>query len=210
MANVTGAKGDSYYGKVAANYEKRRKKQAWWDVEQEEMQSLLEDLPDDLTVVDIPFGTGRFVPYYLEKGYSVSGLDASIEMLTAASKSLGADFQKCRVTAGSAMDLPYEDEQFDVLVSTRFLRDIIVAKDAKVALDEFARVTKTYAIIQLGENTKKTGEKVDPDHILESRMSEKDNEKMLKEAGFEILDKRLVKTDPDMNSNVFHFLVKKI
>ena len=29
--------------------EKRRKKQAWWDVEQEEMQSLLEDLPDDLT-----------------------------------------------------------------------------------------------------------------------------------------------------------------
>jgi ubiquinone/menaquinone biosynthesis C-methylase UbiE len=206
----TGAKGDSYYGRVAQNYEKRRKKQEWWDVEQSEMKSLLETLPEGFSVVDIPFGTGRFVPYYLERQFDISGLDASIEMLNAASQSLGSNLQKCRVSTGSAMDLPFADEQFDLLVSTRFLRDIIVAKDALKALDEFARVTKQFAIIQLGESISTDGEEIDPDHILESRMSDKDNKKMLKDAGFKIVEKRLVKTDKDMNSQIFHFLVKKI
>ncbi len=206
----TGAKGDSYYGRVAQNYEKRRKKQGWWDVEQDEMKALLETLPKKLSVVDIPFGTGRFVPFYLERGFDVHGLDASDEMLKAASESLGGDFKKCTVSTGSAMELPFSDGQFDLLVSTRFLRDIIVAKDAIAALHEFARVTKKHAIIQLGEHTSPEGAELDPEHVLGSRLSEKANIEMLSKAGFEIVEKRLVKSDPSESSVIYHFLLKKV
>lgn len=206
----TGAKGDSYYGKVAENYEKRRKKQAWWGVEQQEMAALLDTLPHGLSVVDIPFGTGRYVPLYLERGYQVSGLDASIEMLNAAARSLGADFQACRVSTGSAMNLNYPDGHFDLLVSTRFLRDIIVASDAVLALKEFARVTSRYAILQLGQHTSAEGEPVDQGQVLGSRLSEEGNAALLAEAGFKAVDKRLVKSDPDDNSEIYNFLCEKI
>ena len=56
----TYAKGDRYYGHSATRYEKKRKKQDWWHVEQAEMEDLLATLPDGLSVVDIPFGTGTF------------------------------------------------------------------------------------------------------------------------------------------------------
>ncbi len=206
----TGAKGDSYYEKVAANYEVRRAKQDWWQVEQDEMKALLDTLPKGLTVVDIPFGTGRFVPFYLERGYTVYGLDASVEMLNTAKSILGDSFGKCRVTTGSAMALDFADGQFDLLVSTRFIRDIIVARDAKSALAEFARVTKRYAIIQLGENTQTRSSTVDGDYILGSRLSSAGNVKMLKSFGFNVVEKRLVKSDPDQNSNVYHFLCERV
>lgn len=206
----TGAKGDSYYGKVAANYEMRRSKQDWWQVEQDEVKALLDTLPKDLTVVDIPFGTGRFVPFYLERGYTIYGLDASPEMLATAKSILGDSFDKCHVTTGSAMDLDFADGQFDLLVSTRFIRDIIVAGDAKSALAEFARVTKRYAIIQLGENTQARSLKVDDDYILENRLSSAGNIKMLKSVGLKVVEKRLVKSDPDQNSDIYHFLCEKI
>lgn len=205
----SGAKGDSYYGKVAENYEKRRTKQDWWKVEQEQMQSLLGTLPEGLSVLDIPFGTGRFVPYYVDRGFSIHGLDASIEMLSAAQESLGDNFNKCKVSVGNAMEMDFNDNQFDLLVSTRFLRDIIVAKDAKKALSEFARVTKQYAIVQLGENTQDVNKAIYPDVILESKLSADGNAELLGEVGFEVVERRLVKSDPEMNSNIYHILCRK-
>ncbi len=204
----SGAKGDSYYGKVAANYEKRRTKQGWWAIEQEQMKSLLETLPEGLSVLDVPFGTGRFVPYYVDRGFTIDGLDASIEMLSAARESLGDNFNKCRVAVGSAMEMDFDDNQFDLLVCTRFLRDIVVAKDAKRALLEFARVTKQYAIIQLGENTQDDGDKIHPEVILGSKLSADGNAELLGDAGFEVVEKRLVKSDPNANSNIFHMLCR--
>jgi len=85
-------KGDTYYKDIASNYEKKRKKQAWWHVEQEQMAQLLDQLPDGMSVVDIPFGTGRFVPMYRKKGFKIAGLDASEDMISTAQKILGSDF----------------------------------------------------------------------------------------------------------------------
>lgn len=205
----SGAKGDSYYGKTAANYEKRRTKQDWWQVEQEEMGALLSTLPKGLSVVDIPFGTGRFVPFYIDREYTIHGLDASVEMLSTANKILGDAFKECKVTVGSAMKLDYADNQFDLLVSTRFLRDIIIADDAKLALAEFVRVTKRFAIIQLGENTQSRSEKVYGDTVLASRLSSAGNKRMLNDVGLKIIEKRLVKSDPNSNSEIFHYLCEK-
>jgi len=108
------------------------------------------------------------------------------------------------------MDLDLQDGQFDLLVSTRFLRDIVVARDAMKALREFARVCSRYAIIQLGENTSGRSVPVDPERVLESRLSADGNAQMLAEAGLRITDKRRVKSDPDQNSEIFHYLCEKL
>ena len=204
----TYAKGDRYYGNTAERYEKKRKKQDWWHVEQTEMEALLATLPDELSVVDIPFGTGRFVPYYLAKGFKVAGLDVSHEMLASAKTSLGADYDSCTAITGSAMSLPYADDQFDLLVSARFLRDIILFGDAKKALSEFVRVTKSHLIIQLGEAID-GGRTPDDDETWHSTMSSKMNQDLLGEYGLEIVEKRLVKADPDQNSLIHHLLCRK-
>ena len=79
-------KGDTYYKDIASNYEKKRKKQAWWHVEQEQMAQLLDQLPDGMSVVDIPFGTGRFVRMYRKKGFKIAGLDARLKFISQGAK----------------------------------------------------------------------------------------------------------------------------
>ncbi len=163
-------KGNSYYNKRAETYEKRRKRQPWWQVEQDQMAELLAEMPDGLSVVDIPFGTGRFVADYLAKDFKVSGLDASDHMLVAAKDALGDDYEHCTCVVGDAADLPYADGQFDMLVSTRFLRDIVTFGAAKKMLAEFARVTRKYAILQLGHSFPKLGYPEDDD-VMAGRLT---------------------------------------
>lgn len=142
-------KGNQYYGDVAEGYTERRSKQDWWHTEQAIMRELLRDVPASASVLDVPFGTGRFVPYYLEKGMAVHGIDISEEMIAAAGKELGAQFEKCAAKVGDATHLPYPDASFDLVVSFRFLDTILSFGDAKKALAEFSRVTKSQAILEI-------------------------------------------------------------
>lgn len=206
-------KGDTYYGRVAENYETRRRKQAWWDVEQTEMktllETLLETLPKRLRVLDVPFGTGRFVPFYKERGFNISGLDASDEMIAQAERLLGPAFRGCKTRTGSAMDLPYEDGAFDLLVSTRFLRDIVTYADARRALREFARVTRRFAIVQLGQSIDGTSRPVAEDAPMGSHFSGAAVDDLLAVNGFAVRARALVKHDPDQNSEIHHILCEK-
>jgi ubiquinone/menaquinone biosynthesis C-methylase UbiE len=142
-------KGNQYYGDVAEGYTERRSKQDWWHTEQAIMRDLLRDVPDGSSVLDVPFGTGRFVPYYLEKGMAVHGIDISDEMIAAAGKELGPQFEKCTAKVGDATKLQYPDASFDLVVSFRFLDTILSFGDAKKALAEFSRVTKSRAILEI-------------------------------------------------------------
>ncbi|PUB12836.1 class I SAM-dependent methyltransferase [Yoonia sediminilitoris] len=208
--NMKKVKGDRYYGKTASDYETVRSKQPWWGVEQREMQTLLDKLPRDLSVVDIPFGTGRFVPYYLERGYKVHGLDASDAMLDTASEILGAQYAQCKTEVGLSTALPFADNEFDLLVSTRFLRDIILFRDVKTTMAEFSRVTKSYAIIQLGINLTAPFEIPPDDEKMSSRMSMEQTEDFLLEYGFIVTDSRFVKGVRDQTSEIRHLLCKKL
>ena len=98
-------KGNTYYGEKANHYLQERLKQDWWHSEQHVMKEILATLPDGLKVLDVPFGTGRFVPFYLAKKMDVSGLDASEEMILAAKDTLKEDFERCQVVSGRAPDL---------------------------------------------------------------------------------------------------------
>jgi len=106
------------------------------------------------------------------------------------------------------MSLPFEENQFDLLVSTRFLRDIIHFADAKRALAEFARVTRKHFVIQLGEAIS-GGRAVEDDEIWHSTMSAEMNVRILEEHGLKIIEKRLVKEDEAENSRIHHVLCQK-
>jgi len=202
-------KGDSYYDNRAERYERRRKKQDWWHVEHEEMRALLAGLPRGLNVVDVPFGTGRFVSLYTDRDFKISGVDASQDMLDAARKSLGdALFESCMCQTASAEKMPFVDGQFDLVVSTRFLRDIVYFGQAKQMLAEMARITSRYAIIQLGENPDGDVTPADDD-VMGSHMSRESVNRLLKSNRLKAIERRLV-TTVEGEGDIYHVLCRKV
>jgi ubiquinone/menaquinone biosynthesis C-methylase UbiE len=96
------------------------------------MQKFLSEIPDGSTVLDVPFGTGRFIEFYLKKNMSVYGIDISKDMLDIAREHLGDHYNQCNISVGSAEHLPFENDFFDLLVSCRFLTLIPMAMVKKV------------------------------------------------------------------------------
>lgn len=209
MAKLLQPKGDRYYGRAARAYNAKREKQDWWHVERKEMRALLASLPSGLNVVDIPFGTGRFATLYQERDHRVSGLDISDHMITAARRALGADFHQCRVEIGDARRTPFRDTEFDLLVSTRFLSHIVSYENARAVLTEFARITKTYAIIQLG-HTNATPRTPAESEAMACFMAPDAVTDLLRSHGFEPVDRRLVVANPETQNEIFHFLCHRI
>lgn len=185
-----GYSGDKYYGHLASKYQKRREKKAWWHEENKAVKSYLDALPRRIKVLDMPFGTGRFVPFYLEREMEVFGLDASPEMLGAARELLGDDFQRCQTTVGDAAKLPYEDKAFDLVVCFRFLQSIVPYAVVRKSLMELGRVCKSHALLEL---------KVRHDHMkdvaapkdnksIRDAFKRADIERLLNGHGFEIVE----------------------
>jgi ubiquinone/menaquinone biosynthesis C-methylase UbiE len=94
-APVHGA--NKYYGPIASGYDAKREKDEKWVVEQRIITDMLSDLPPETIVLDCPVGTGRFLEFYLEKGFKFIGMDLSGDMLIQSALKLGAqpeDLQK--------------------------------------------------------------------------------------------------------------------
>lgn len=204
-------KGDRYYGRTAEIYNRKRQRQGWWHVEHEQMAELLDTLPRGLSVVDVPFGTGRFVPLYRARDYQIAGAEISADMIAAAKAELGAAFDGIDARVSSALDIPFADGQFDLLVSTRFLSNIIVFSDAKKALAEFARIVRAdgHAIIQLGHNTGTTRMPAE-NETMDACMSIEDVDTMLRSVGFEPVERRKVLDGPAENGEMHHILCTRL
>lgn len=199
-------KGDSYYGKAATNYEARRIKQAWWHEEHRQLENCLEELPNALEVLDVPFGTGRFLPLYSDRNHRVTGLDSSSDMIGEARKLRGQEISKCDMRVGSAMDLPFEDKQFDVLVSVRFLSEIVTFADARKALREFSRVSRSWAVLQLSETNEGNGRLPEESAAMRDLMEPTQVDALLLGHGFKPLKRFLVREDGAGISRINHIL----
>lgn len=146
---LAGPGGDTYYDEKASKYLEERLRQPYWPIEQDAVRQLLKMVPDNTTVLDVPFGTGRFLGFYLEKRMKVRGLDISTDMLQAARSEWGNRMDQCVIDVGDATKMPYPDHHFDLVVCFRFLQSIVSFGDAKKTLQEISRVTKRHAIVQL-------------------------------------------------------------
>jgi SAM-dependent methyltransferase len=68
-----------YRGKKAATYEQVRKKQARWALENEAVERYMAGARGK--VLDVPVGTGRFLPLWARLRLRFTGIDSSDEML---------------------------------------------------------------------------------------------------------------------------------
>lgn len=95
---------------------------------------LVGDGPGEL--LDAGMGAGRLCGELAARGWAVSGIDASVEMVEAARERLPAAGGRLRV--GSIEQLPFSDAAFDVVTATGVLEYSAVP----LALDEVRRVLR--------------------------------------------------------------------
>lgn len=147
-----------YRGQMAAGYVAKRSRQIRWDRENEIVRTLLllsEKQRRDKegrgakpgSVIDCPVGTGRFLRLYGELRLSVTGVDASEEMLAQARRIES----RGDLRIGDATDLS-EFHQHDHAVCVRFL-DLLDEETMRRVVGQLAVVARRSIIltVRLGE-----------------------------------------------------------
>jgi ubiquinone/menaquinone biosynthesis C-methylase UbiE len=198
------AQPDHYHGDVARDYIKKRTGQKHWHVEQQIVEELLADIGDGAVVLDVPFGTGRFVKMYLRKEMSVYGVDISRDMLLVAREDLGPAFDECSVQIASADSLPYRGGCFDLVVCFRFF-GLISFDMARRVLSEFRRVCRGVVIIRIPilRDTATRRSYPGPEESLQGRMYDRELAELFAAHDFEVADRRLI---AEKNDNVLYYI----
>ena len=136
-----------YTAEVASNYERDRQVEAHWWKEDAFIREHFRDRPA-ARLLDIPVGTGRFLPHY-KRAQTVVGVDVSDDMLIEARRKLpllppGA---KGSVERGDVFALRFNDRQFTHAVVWRLFHLIPPALIAG-AIAELCRVTDGEILVQ--------------------------------------------------------------
>lgn len=145
--------GDNYHDRIAQSYLAQRVHQPIWQAEHNAVASFLDQLPRGQSVLDVPFGTGRFVPLYLERGMSVTGIDISDAMLNEARRALGPAAGAVVMLRADASKLPLAGQSFDGAICVRFLESIIPFAMVRPVLSELRRVCRSWAIVRLNNRS---------------------------------------------------------
>jgi ubiquinone/menaquinone biosynthesis C-methylase UbiE len=159
---------DKYYGQIASNYDAKREKDEKWIVEQRIITDMLSDLPPETIVLDCPVGTGRFLEFYLEKGFNFIGMDLSGDMLIQSALKLGAqpddlqqwvtlckerggvipiriDGDRGQLGQGDVRSTGLPDKSVDAVVMCRLTR-WLSPTDCQVAMRELQRIARSRII----------------------------------------------------------------
>ena len=90
-------------------------------------------------VLDVGCGTGRYTIMFSKKGAKVEGIDISQKMLNIARQKAEENKVKIKLINGNMLNLPYESNKFDIIVSSLALDHV---KEYDKAISEFVRVCK--------------------------------------------------------------------
>ncbi len=95
-------------------------------------------------ILDVATGTGKQAFAFAKKGYDVTGIDLSEEMLKVASKK--NKYKNVKFEVADATNMPFENNKFDVSCVSFALHDMPLTIREKV-LKEMVRVTKPKGMI---------------------------------------------------------------
>ena len=137
-----------YFGDAAAEYEAVRRGVERWEREQQIVAEYIRGLPVGSEIADVPFGTGRFAPFYIEHKLQVFGADISADMITVAKGKIG-DAPGFRIEVAPAEALPLADRSVDYLISHRFIKWLPDRAALKAVMAEFSRVTRREMFLQV-------------------------------------------------------------
>jgi len=159
-------------------------------------------------ILDAGCGTGRFVQYFINNGFAVTGIDSSSAMIeVAVNNNPLAEFK--------VMDIRYLEfpsNYFDGIWNVATLLHLGEA-DVKLALQEFKRVLRCDGTLYIATRTKDTSlsimeESTEGGEILVNYYSTSKLGDLLKTSGFETIE---INVEPDDYSRPFDyvfFLVK--
>lgn len=181
--------GDSYHGERAKQYDSVRTQQASWHAEQEGVAEALRGLKNIGEVLDIPVGTGRFFRFYKDMGMQVTGLDVSKEMLSEARHLATSIGLNPTLVSGDAKKTNFLDASFDLVVCFRFLHSIIALGEAREVIRELARVSRKYALIELGFRESAEPRRFRPSEkaAMRDKLSKEEVIVMLRDSGLSVL-----------------------
>ncbi len=131
----------NYYDDFSGWYEKERHHGYHAMLDELELEVLM-PLVTGRHVLEVGAGTGLIMGRLADRAKRITGLDISRGMLAGAAK------RGLEVVQGSATDLPFEDETFDLTYSLKVLAHV---PDIEKALSEMARVTRPggYVVAEL-------------------------------------------------------------
>jgi hypothetical protein len=139
-----------YIGGIAAEYVDKRTEHPTWVWEQEQVRRWASSRPTGSSILDVPFGTGRYVPLYLAAGLKVLGCEISPDMVANAERELGSSFNQCDVSIGDAEAMvQYRDNSVDAVISSRFIQWLPDISIVERVLAEFARVAREELFLQV-------------------------------------------------------------
>ena len=104
------------------------------------------DLPAQAVVLDLPCGTGRFIPLLTGKGFRYVGGDFSQAMIQEARKTAGEKPTVGFVNADVEF-IPFQDRSVDCVIIWRFLHHIDKASVRQAMIREAARVTRRKVLV---------------------------------------------------------------
>jgi ubiquinone/menaquinone biosynthesis C-methylase UbiE len=135
-----------YTGDAALEYDGTRTGSAKWRGEQHAVCKLLERLPPGSRLLDIPVGSGRFVPFYQEHGIVATGMDRSPDMLAQARLKVVSGKMPVDLRDGDIFAIDAPSESFDCALSIRLLNWIDTAQMC-LAVGELARVSNRHVVV---------------------------------------------------------------
>lgn len=146
MSESTYTGKNAYYGDIATRYDEDRKVEALWEVEQDYVRRWVETLPEGTKVLDIPCGTGRFVPFFTDRKITLLARDISADMVAEISRR----YPQVLVDVGvaDAERLPFADDSVDAVLSWRFIH-LLPPLVVERALREFSRVCRGDIIVEV-------------------------------------------------------------
>ncbi len=105
--------------------------------------------PDGMEVLDVGTGTGHTAFFFAEQQAQVFGVDPDAGMLEVAQEESDGKTLRCRFLRGSAEDLPFDDQAFDLVCSRQAAHHFI---DLSRFLQEAHRVLKPAGRLLLIDN----------------------------------------------------------
>ncbi len=108
------------------------------------LRRLVPDHPIANRLLDVGCGTGFRSAWFAHRGFEVTGLDASPEMLEQAMKK---QIPHTHFLEGTAEAIPFEDASFNWVVSLTMLEFV---ENPRICLDEMLRVLRTDGFLLVG------------------------------------------------------------
>lgn len=137
---------NAYIGAIAKKYEADRISQTIWEKEQQYIENTINSLQNNETVLDIPVGTGRFIPLYEAKGLTIIASDISSDMLNEARKK-AENLSLIKFQVEDAEALTLASHTCDHIVCWRLTHLVPPSSLDRIFL-EFSRVVKKTVYMQ--------------------------------------------------------------